>query len=403
MIKNNIEGDRKMISLYTIDELRDIAQYGKRKKIKIYGAGFRTTVFFKTLKKFDIYMSIECIVVADKNKNPKIVNDIPVYSIENANLSSDDYLMVTIWRGYLTDEDVKLLENTGAKLFHITHYIHDLVVYDEIYEDIKPLIANYSEMLSGLNQPTHLDSLVAWSMWWQGEEKAPDVIKACWESKRRNLPKNVKQIVITEENYKDYVEIPDYIVNKVNDGNIRLTHLSDIIRAILLYKYGGIWMDAAILMTAPMPEECLEYTLYTRKSYDGHYPYYARFGSDLSWNIQFFCAKAGNILFQFWMEAFFYYFKKNNKLKYYMTSDYLLAIAINIFPQIRKQLLNIPFNNVRQQDIRIHCYDKYTEEKYQEYTLGNFVTSLDRTCVARNEGTMIDYILDRYKVGANDS
>lgn len=383
-----------MISLYSIDELRDVAKYGKDKKIKIYGAGFRTTVFLKTLKKFDIDMDIECIVVADANKNPRMINNIPVVGIGEAGLSSGDYLIVTIWKGYLLDEDTELLEKTGAKLFHITHYIHDLTIYDEIYEDIKPLIENYSEMISGLNQPTQLDSVVAWSMWWQGEKEAPDVIKACWESKRRNLPPNVKQVIITEDNYKKYIEIPDYIMEKVCTGEIRLTHLSDIIRATLLYKYGGIWMDAAILMTAPMPEECLTYELYTRRSYDGQYPYYARFNSDLSWNIQFFQARPGNILFQFWMEAFFYYFKNHNKLKYYMTSDYFISIATHIFPQIREQILKIPFNNIREQSIRMHCYDTYTEEKYQEYTLGNFVSSLDRTCVAQNEGTMIDYILN---------
>ena len=223
-----------MIPLYSIDELRDVAKYGKNKKIKIYGAGFRTDVFLKTLKKFAIDLKVECIVVADIDKNPKIVNDIPVLSIKNADLSCDDYLLLTIWRGYMTDEEVELLEKTGAKLFHITHHIHDLVIYEEVYEDIKPLIENYSEMISGLNQPTQLKSVVAWSMWWQGEKEAPDVIKACWESKKRNLPKTVKQIVITQDNYKEYIEIPDYIMEKVNAGSIRLTHLSDIIRAFVL-------------------------------------------------------------------------------------------------------------------------------------------------------------------------
>jgi hypothetical protein len=391
-----------MIPLYSIDELRDVAKYGKNKKVKIYGAGFRTKVFLKTLKKFDIDLKVECIAVADISKNPKTVKDIPVFSIEDADLSSDDYLLLTAWRGYLTDDDLELLDKTGAKLFHITHYILDLIIYEEVYEDIKPLIENYSEMLSGLNQPTQLDSVVAWSMWWQGEGEAPDVIKACWESKKRNLPKNVKQIIITQDNYKEYIEIPDYIMEKVNAGSIRLTHLSDIIRAILLYKYGGIWMDAAILMTAPMPEECLELPIYTRNSYDGNHPYYARFCSDLTWSISFFCAKPGNLLFQFWMEAFFYYFKKNNKLKYYLTSDYVISIATNAFPQVREQFLKIPFNNVREQDIRDHCYDKYTEEKYQEYTLGNFIISLDRNCTAQGKETMIDYILDKYKTDEND-
>lgn len=393
----NGEEDKIMIALYSIDELKDVARYGKNKKIKIYGAGFRTSVFLKTLKKFHLDMDIECIIVADISKNPQSVDNIPVVSIEDADLSVADYVMVTIWRGYLADKDIETLEKTGANLFHVTHYIHDLTIYDEVYEDIRPLIENYSEMISGLNQPIQSGPVIAWSMWWQGPKDAPDVIKACWESKRRNLPENVKQIVITKDNYKNFIELPDYIMQKVSNGDIRLTHLSDIIRATLLYKYGGIWMDAAILMTAPMPKDCLEYELYTRKSYDGQYPYYARFGSDLSWNIQFFWTKPGNVLFQFWMEAFFYYFKNIPKLKYYMTSDYFVSIATHIFPQVRDQLLAVPFNNIRLQNIRHHCHDHYTVEKYKEYTLGNFIVSLDRNCVAQNKNTIIDFILDKYK------
>lgn len=392
-----------MISLYSVDELRDVAHYAQDKTIKIYGAGFRTKVFLKTLEKFQINMKIKCIVVANAGRNPATVNNIPVLSIEKANLTCDDYLIVTVWRGYLKEEEVEALEETGAKLFHITHYIHDLTIYDEIYEDIRPLIENYDQMISGLNQPIQSDQVIAWSMWWQGEAEAPDIIKACWKSKRENLPSNVKQIIITKKNYREYIEIPDYIMEKVNSGSIRLTHLSDIIRAILLYKYGGIWMDAAVLMTAPMPEECLKYTLYTRRSYDGQYPYYARFNSGSSWNIQFFCTKPGNVLFQFWMEAFFYYFKKNEKLKYYMTSDYFISIATHIFPQIREELLKIPFNNVKLQDIRLHCADIYTEDKYKEYTLGTFVVSLERSCVVREGGekTIVDYIVDKYKINDN--
>ena len=44
IIKNNVIKGEEMIPLYSIDELRDVAKYGKNKKIKIYGAGFRTDV-----------------------------------------------------------------------------------------------------------------------------------------------------------------------------------------------------------------------------------------------------------------------------------------------------------------------------------------------------------------------
>lgn len=42
-------------------------------------------------------------------------------------------------------------------------------------------------------------------------------------------------------------------------------HFSDIVRENLLYKYGGIWMDATIYMTSPFPDTIYNYDYYTIK------------------------------------------------------------------------------------------------------------------------------------------
>ena len=53
---------------------------------------------------------------------------------------------------------------------------------------------------------------------------------------------------ITEKNYKDYVNMPDYIIRKQQSGEIDLTHFSDILRMMLLARHGGIWMDSTLLI-----------------------------------------------------------------------------------------------------------------------------------------------------------
>ena len=87
--------------------------------------------------------------------------------------------------------------------------------------------------------------------WLQGEEAMPPVVKACFASIKR-FAQNHPVVLITSENFSQYVTIPDHILRKVSEGKITLTHFSDIIRVNLLAKYNAIWLDATIYLTAPL-------------------------------------------------------------------------------------------------------------------------------------------------------
>ncbi|MBQ2600045.1 hypothetical protein II582_01420 [bacterium] len=43
--------------------------------------------------------------------------------------------------------------------------------------------------------------------------------------------------MLTQDNYKDYVKLPEFILKKVKEKKITITHLSDIIRMALLKEY----------------------------------------------------------------------------------------------------------------------------------------------------------------------
>ena len=87
-----------------------------------------------------------------------------------------------------------------------------------------------------------------WICWFQGIEKAPELVKACYNSVVKNY--NDKEIIVlTEENYKQYVDIPEYILKKWEKGYITFAHFSDILRIEILSKYGGLWLDSTIFTT----------------------------------------------------------------------------------------------------------------------------------------------------------
>lgn len=82
-----------------------------------------------------------------------------------------------------------------------------------------------------------------WICWWQGLENAPDIVKKCVESIRIHAG-NHKIVIITDENYKEFVAFPTWLEEKYKRGIITKTHLSDLLRISLLARYGGIWLDS---------------------------------------------------------------------------------------------------------------------------------------------------------------
>ncbi len=64
-----------------------------------------------------------------------------------------------------------------------------------------------------------------WLCWWQGIDNAPALVQRCVESIQRNV-KEHDVIILTDENYRRYVDIPDWIVEKYHNGIISRTRLT---------------------------------------------------------------------------------------------------------------------------------------------------------------------------------
>lgn len=120
-----------------------------------------------------------------------------------------------------------------------------------------PVISERKDFYS--KQPLeHKRSNKIWFCWLQGVEQAPVVIKACYHSILLNLP-DYKIIVIDNENWKEYVELPDYIVEKWNKKIIPPANFTDLLRLQLLIRYGGSWIDSTVLCTG-ITKQNEEYT-----------------------------------------------------------------------------------------------------------------------------------------------
>ncbi len=102
-------------------------------------------------------------------------------------------------------------------------------------------------------KPVHNDAgEKIFSIWLQGEENAPELVKACFRSVRRHCKQEL--VVLDEKTLFEYIKLPDVIMEKRRKGQIKNAHFADICRVELLYQYGGFWLDATGFVTAPIPD-----------------------------------------------------------------------------------------------------------------------------------------------------
>lgn len=159
--------------------------------------------------------------------------------------------------------------------------------------------------------------------WWQGIENAPDVIKVCYKSLLKNYDNNCQKIhLIDEKNLKDYVDIPQFIIEKCKKGKITITHLSDYIRSILLYENGGLWIDASVFVTKPINNKIFEKEIFLIKN-----PKSTTDDITSIWEPFLIGGKKNNLLFKFIVDFFLEYWMKEDDLITYLLIDHLFYIA----------------------------------------------------------------------------
>lgn len=198
------------------------------------------------------------------------------------------------------------------------------------------------------------DDAPIWIFWWQGEETMPPIVKSCYKSVLKNAEKH-PVILITENNIKEYVDIPQYVYEKIEEKKMTLTHFSDILRENLLYKHGGIWMDATIYMTAPFSKDMYQYEYYSVK---GAF-------EEWEWTGFFQAAGKGNVFAKAVSHLFNCYWKDHNSLITYLLIDCFLAVARKHSSDINQMVNYLPQN-----DSSIFLLnDQYLDRVYNEHEM----------------------------------
>ena len=186
-----------------------------------------------------------------------------------------------------------------------------------------------------------------WVCWWSGEETAPPLVERCIQSIRKNANGHPIHL-ITESNYAQYLDIPEYILTKVQNGTMCVANFSDYLRFSLLARYGGLWLDATIYCDRELPEDIFKRSLFTCKGRTGPGAFY----SDYRWTAFCFGGYQGNVALRFAQALLDAYWKDNSVSIDYLLVDYLVHLAYRKNATARRLLDELPENNLRRDDLQ---------------------------------------------------
>lgn len=230
-----------------------------------------------------------------------------------------------------------------------------------------------------------------WICWFQGIENAPELVKACYNSVVKNY--NDKEIIVlTEENYKQYVDIPEYILKKWEKGYITFAHFSDILRIELLSKYGGLWLDSTIFTTKKSElvfNDNIELFVFKQVDLDRKNSL-----TVVASNWLIYANRDNNII------------NLTKKLLYQYWKDYNHAINYNIFHIFFKfatevykdEWKKVPtFNNISPHILQFELNDDFEEIRFNQIRGMSDFHKLNWRIKSENKNSYYNYIVDNYK------
>lgn len=207
----------------------------------------------------------------------------------------------------------------------------------------------------------HKTSDKVWICWFQGMENAPEVVQKCYQSIKENMP-DKEIIVLTNDNLFDYVEFPDWIMNKWKSGVITYTHMTDLLRLELLIKYGGMWIDATVFCSSKeIPDFYFDSDLFfyqcLKPGRDGHSTFVS------SWLMS---AKTNNKVLMATRQLSYEYWKENNSMIDYFLLHNFLSIVLEYYPDDWENV--VPKDNATPHILLLRLFERYNEQMYKEIT-----------------------------------
>lgn len=249
-----------------------------------------------------------------------------------------------------------------------------------LQERYSALIKKYSRAVINEKTCPRVENYQIYFCWLQGEENLPPIVRCCYNSLKQNAGR-YKIVFIDEKNFSNYVDIAPHIMDKFRAGKFSRTHLSEILRFNLLEQYGGLWLDATILITEPLENhrDFWQMPFFTQrfhkeKNIRNNFAHHITFGRWASF-IQG-TAIRHNPLYVFAKEFHNEYWLNFNEQINYFLLDYIMALVYENIAAVRKEFDAVPINNTEIYFIQDHLNDSYAEYSFDKILADNFLHKL---------------------------
>lgn len=183
---------------------------------------------------------------------------------------------------------------------------------------------------------------VIWQYWGQGVEDRsalPEVVQICFDSVNRHKGE-YEVIRLSDETIKEYIDLPQFVFDKLNNNKqFTRTFFSDLLRVALLAIYGGVWLDATILLTGELSEEYaqLDYFMYQRSDEENHKRYWENvYAPYFSWHKEFkvkllnsiIFSKRDNIVIKTILNLLLYFWEQEQEIQEYFFFQILYQVLV---------------------------------------------------------------------------
>ena len=250
-----------------------------------------------------------------------------------------------------------LLNGLDRKGLELVRNCVDYKIYKKLRRKFRKFIANYVST-HPQEDCVQKPNPVIWTSWLQGMENAPEVVQKCYDSVCRHITDR-PIIVITEDNFRDYVSFPDYILEKYEKGIITKVHFSDLLRIELLATYGGTWLDSTVFCSdTPFQPYVLDSELFMYQIMKPGLNGQTRAIS--SWLMT---AHAGNPVIMLTRALLHEYWKTRNCLVEYFLLHEFIQMSLEAYPHVWNKV--VPMSNSTPHILLRRLFQPYDENVWE--------------------------------------
>lgn len=205
-----------------------------------------------------------------------------------------------------------------------------------------------------------------WVCWWQGFDKMPDFCKMCYKRLQSNICGDFHLNFITKDNYADYVKIPNYIIDRLENGHLSITQFSDILREALLYYHGGLWIDATVWTNPNFMSSVRTDLEFWSIKLDGVVKknVVGQIITQCQWAGFIMYGKRGNCVCKFALESMCKYYQSHEITIDYFIQNFIIRIGYDNISSIKEAIDRIPSNNKNLYSLSLVIDKEYNENEW---------------------------------------